>query len=132
MFDIKKEVDEITKDVVSWKNHLHQNPELAMQEYKTTKFIYELLISFGIEDVCIASDNIGVIATIYGKDKNNAVALRADIDALAIVEDTDDIFKSKNDGVMHACGHDAHTAILLGVAKILFKEKDFLDRKSVV
>ena len=125
LFDIDKEIDTILPEAKEWKNHIHQNPELSMKEYNTSKFIYEKLIAFGIKDTKMIGDN-AVIATIYGLDKTKAIAIRADIDALPTEEKTNDPFISKNIGVMHACGHDLHTAILLSVAKILSTHKDLL------
>lgn len=118
LFDIDKEIDTLLEEAKEWKNHIHQNPELSIKEYDTSKFIHEKLISFGIEDVRMIGE-IAVIATIYGLDKTKGIAIRADIDALPTEEKTSDPFISKNIGIMHACGHDLHTAILLAVSKIL-------------
>ncbi len=104
-------------EVVEMRRNLHKNPELGRQEVNTTKLIRDYLSKLGIENT--QPLETGVVATIYGKDKKRAVALRADIDALPIIEKTDCEFISRNEGVMHACGHDLHAAALLGAAKVL-------------
>lgn len=103
--------------------HLHQNPELGRQEYKTQAFVLEKLREMGIAGEKIA--DTGVVATIYGGKPGKTVAFRGDMDALPIQEETDLPYKSQNPGVMHACGHDLHTTALLGVAKwfVAHKEK---------
>lgn len=110
-------------EVVSLRRHLHANPELSYQEYNTVKFVAQTLKSFGIESTEIAAT--GLVAEIKGKKPGKkTIALRADMDALPITEANDVPYKSKNNGVMHACGHDAHTSSLLGTAKILNEVKD--------
>ena len=112
------------EEVVAMRRHLHQNPELSYQERKTGLFIAQKLADLGIEYTHGVAEN-GVVGLIKGKNPSKKViALRADFDALPIQEINDVPYKSKNDGVMHACGHDAHTASLLGVAKILYELKD--------
>ena len=99
-------------------HHLHAHPELSYQEFETSKFVQGKLKEFGIPFTVIATT--GVVGIIEGKNPNKRiVALRADMDALPIKEENDIPYKSKNDGVMHACGHDVHTTCLLGAAKIL-------------
>jgi amidohydrolase len=106
-------------DVVSFRRHLHAHPELSYQEYNTAKFIAKQLLSFGIQ-VHEGIAGTGVVAIIEGKNPTKKIiALRADIDALPIQEINSKEYKSTNKGVMHACGHDVHTASLLGTAKIL-------------
>jgi len=102
--------------------HLHQNPELGRQEYKTQAFVLEKLREMGIEGEKIA--DTGVVATIYGGKPGKTVAFRGDMDALPIQEETDLPYKSQVPGVMHACGHDLHTTLLLGVAKWFLTHKD--------
>jgi amidohydrolase len=112
-----------SKDVVDFRRHLHANPELSYQEFNTVKFVAEKLQSFGIETKEVATT--GLIAEVKGKNPaKKTVALRADMDALPITEANDVPYKSKTDGVMHACGHDVHTSSLLGTAKILNELKD--------
>jgi amidohydrolase len=106
-------------EFVANRRHLHQNPELSYQEYNTQKYVAERLKEIGITPTSIA--NTGLVATIEGRNPSSkVVALRADMDALPIVEANDVPYKSLNQGVMHACGHDVHTASLLGVSKILY------------
>jgi amidohydrolase len=113
-----------SREVVSLRRHLHENPELSYQEYNTAKFVAQTLRSFGIEPTeGIATT--GILAEIKGKNPGKKmVALRADMDALPITELNDVPYKSKNNGVMHACGHDVHTSSLLGTARILEEVKD--------
>ncbi len=107
------------------RRHLHQHPELGMKEYETTAFIHKELTAMGIEVVPIKADT-GVLGIIQGEKPGPATvtALRADIDALPILEKTGLPYASKNEGVMHACGHEGHTTILLGVAKLLNSMRD--------
>lgn len=105
------------------REHLHRNPELSFQEYNTANFIEEKLKSFGLEPKRMAET--GLVALIEGRNPSKkTVALRADIDALPIVEANDKPYKSQNEGVMHACGHDVHTSCLLGATKILLELKN--------
>lgn len=111
-------------EVVSIRRHLHQNPELSFEEKETAKFIHKELDALNISFTKNVAGN-GTLALIKGKNPDKkCFALRADIDALPIIEQNDITYKSKVEGKMHACGHDAHTASLLGVAKILNQIKD--------
>ena len=103
--------------------HLHANPELSYQEFETCKFVQAQLTKIGIPFTVIATT--GVLGIIEGKNPTKRViALRADMDALPIIEENEVDYKSKHEGVMHACGHDVHTTILLGAAKILWTLRD--------
>jgi amidohydrolase len=105
-------------EVVSLRRHLHENPELSYKEFNTAKFVANTLKSFGIESKELATT--GLVAEIKGRNpEKKTIALRADMDALPITEANDVPYKSKVEGVMHACGHDVHTSSLLGTAKIL-------------
>jgi amidohydrolase len=107
-----------SQSFIDVRHHLHANPELSYQEHKTSEFIQERLKEYGIPYKVMAET--GVIGLIEGKNPSSRViALRADIDALPIEEKNEVPYKSKNHGVMHACGHDVHTTILLGASKIL-------------
>ena len=108
--------------VTDWRRHLHQNPELSFQEENTSKYISEKLDELGIEHTRRIAQN-GIVGIIEGNDQGPVCALRADMDALPILEANEVSYKSQNEGVMHACGHDAHTASLLGAAKILQETK---------
>lgn len=105
-------------DFIEIRHHLHAHPELSYQEFETSKYIQHQLMEMGIP--CKVMASTGVIGLIEGRNPDSRViALRADIDALPIQEENDVTYRSKNDGVMHACGHDVHTTCLLGAAKIL-------------
>ena len=115
--------NQIHSDVVANRRHLHANPELSFHEYETSAYVAQKLDELGIEYKKMA--NTGLVALIKGAKQSDAVvALRADMDALPIVEANDVVYKSKNPGVMHACGHDVHTSSLLGTAKILTELKN--------
>ncbi|WP_143414863.1 M20 family metallopeptidase [Geobacillus sp. E263] len=116
--EIKQLVDEIKEEVIAWRRHLHANPELSFHEEKTAQFVYETLQSFGNLQLSRPTKT-SVMARLIGDEPGKVVAIRADMDALPIQEENTFEFASKNPGVMHACGHDGHTAMLLGTAKIL-------------
>jgi amidohydrolase len=106
-------------DTVAWRRHLHSHPELSFQEENTSRFVSEKLTEMGIEHQ-IGVAGHGVVALIKGRNpRKRTVALRADMDALPIQEANQVPYRSRNEGVMHACGHDVHTASLLGAARIL-------------
>jgi len=109
---------ERTEQVIGFRRHLHQYPELSFQERNTARFVAEQLQSFGLSPQAGVADT-GVVATIEGKKPGKTIALRADMDALPIREANEVPYKSKHEGVMHACGHDVHTSSLLGTAFIL-------------
>jgi amidohydrolase len=113
--------EEMVQQLVSWRRHLHAHPELAFQEVETTALIIDLLEQWGIAyERPLAT---GVIATVRGSKPGPTVAVRCDIDALPIREENTFDFASKVDGHMHACGHDGHTSIQLGLVKILSELK---------
>ncbi|KAI9550008.1 putative thermostable carboxypeptidase 2-like [Daphnia sinensis] len=115
--------NQIHAETVANRRHLHAHPELSFHEYETSAFVAKKLDELGIEYKKMA--NTGLVALIKGSKPSNAVvALRADMDALPIVEANEVEYKSQNHGVMHACGHDVHTSSLLGTAKILSELKD--------
>lgn len=122
IMDINKEAELLSNYVVRLRKHFHMYPELGMQEYETSKRIKEELHNMGIPFVSVGET--GVVGLV-GKGER-VIALRADMDALPIQERTEVAYKSKYDGVMHACGHDAHTASLLGAAQILKKYEEEL------
>ena len=115
---IKQLAKQYAPELIGVRRHLHANPELSYQEFKTADYVKARLTEMGIAFETIATT--GVLGMIKGKNPDSRViALRADMDALPIVEENDVPYKSVNKGVMHACGHDVHTTILLGAAKIL-------------
>ncbi len=123
--ELRNDIDEILPGVVADRRHLHEHPELSFQEYETAKFVAGRLESLGVEEIRTGIAGTGVTALIRGRKGDGKVALvRADMDALPILEENDVEYKSRNDGVMHACGHDAHTALLLGAARVLMDRRD--------
>jgi amidohydrolase len=121
---IRKAAADLLPHITSVRRHLHAHPELSFEEFKTAAFVDEQLKSMGIADVQTMA-NTGRVATIKGRNpEKKVVALRADMDALPIQEQNNVPYKSGNDGVMHACGHDVHTSSLLGAANILNGLKD--------
>jgi amidohydrolase len=113
----------VFKDLLlEWRRHLHSHPELSWQELETTEFILNELKKLGIEDISRPLKT-GLVAKIEN-GKGKCVALRADIDALPITEQNTCSYKSQNDGVMHACGHDVHSTCLLGAAKYIIENRD--------
>lgn len=121
---IKQLASEYFSEIVNLRRELHANPELAFQEFKTADLIYKKLNEWKIETKQGIAKT-GLVAMIYGKNPSKkTVALRADMDALPISEAGDVEYKSKNEGIMHACGHDVHMASLLGTAKILNNIRD--------
>lgn len=120
---IKSLSAEYFEEIREIRRHIHANPELSFQEHNTASFIEKKLAEFGITNTQRIADT-GVTFCLEGKEKGKTIALRADIDALPIHEKNAVDYKSKNDGVMHACGHDVHTSNLLGVAKVLSQLTD--------
>ena len=120
---LDQEVNKVKEEVIKWRRYLHKNPELSFHEEKTARFVYETLESFG-HLVLSRPTKTSVVARLIGDKPGKVLAIRADMDALPIQEENDFEFTSNNPGVMHACGHDGHTAMLLGTAKILSGLKD--------
>ncbi|MDZ7266790.1 MAG: M20 family metallopeptidase [candidate division KSB1 bacterium] len=112
-------------DFIRARRHLHQHPELSWQERETSRFIRHWLEECGIE-LRIAKDFYATLGIIRGKQAGPVVGLRADIDALPIMETSEVPYRSHNPGVMHACGHDGHTAVLLGTARVLARLREQL------
>ena len=121
-----QEVEEVYDQMISWRRHLHENPELSFKEENTARMVGDVLGGYGIE-VHRNVGGHGVVGILKGSNTGPTVALRADMDALPIQEENDVPYKSRVPNVMHACGHDAHTATLLGVAKILSTHRDELN-----
>ena len=122
--DIKEKAENIKDYIIEMRRHFHQNPELSLEEFETTKKIVNELEKMGIEVSTFKDGLTGCVGTIKGAKEGKTLLLRADIDALSVHEKTNLEFASRIDGKMHACGHDCHAAMLLGVAKILSEMKD--------
>ena len=118
-------MSDLHKEMTGWRRHLHQNPEFGFEEVQTAAFVAEKLRSFGIEEVAEGVGGTGVVATLRAGEGNRAISLRADMDALRIEEAGESSYRSQTPGVMHACGHDGHTTMLLGAAKTLAETRDF-------
>jgi amidohydrolase len=120
---IKQLARKYAPDLVEIRHHLHAHPELSYKEFETSRFVQEKLGETGIPFRVMAGT--GVVGLIRGKNPGSRViALRADMDALPINEENDISYRSKHEGIMHACGHDVHTTVLLGAARILHELKD--------
>lgn len=125
--EVKKKASGIVGEIIQTRRHLHSHPELSFQEFKTAKFVSDYLKDIGLKPIDGIA-NTGVSVLIEGKNPTKKIiALRADMDALPIHETNDVSYKSKNEGVMHACGHDVHTSSLLGTARILNDLKEHFD-----
>lgn len=111
---------------VSWRRYLHENPEPSFEEYETRKYIVDKLKSFGYEEIEEEVGGGGIVTYLRGEQEGPTIGFRADFDALRIQEATGLPFASKNPGVMHACGHDGHTATLLSVAKVMKEHQSSL------
>src|SRR4051812_38728320 len=127
MSTLQKKIQSLAKkyaaEFIDVRHHLHAHPELSYQEFETSRFVQHKLTELGIPFTVMAET--GVVGLIQGKNPaKKVIALRADMDALPITEQNDIPYKSKNEGVMHACGHDVHTTCLLGAAKILQELKN--------
>lgn len=124
--NIKQEIKDMIPEMVNWRHDIHEKPEIAYQERYTSEFIASKLKKFNIE-VHHNFGKTGLVGVIKGKktNSNKTIGIRADIDALPLNEKTNLPYASKNDGAMHACGHDGHTAILMGAAKYLANTRNF-------
>lgn len=118
MVNIDKAVESLKHEIIQIRRELHQIPELGFEEFKTNKYINKFLKGLDI-DACEKTAGTGILAYFKGQKGDKTIAFRADIDALPILEKTDASYSSLHEGKMHACGHDGHTAILLGLAKYL-------------
>jgi amidohydrolase len=118
------EIKRLQDEMVSWRRDLHANPELGFAETRTSTFIQERLQTFAVDEIHTFTGT-GVVAVIRGRDGDQAIGLRADIDALPIPEESGVPYASTSPGVMHACGHDGHTSMLLGAAKYLAASRKF-------
>ncbi|TRY27036.1 amidohydrolase [Brevibacillus sp. LEMMJ03] len=121
---LKELLKEMEPQMVAWRRHLHQYPELSFQEEKTPAMIADILRELQFDEVRTGVGGRGVVGVLHGGKPGATVALRADFDALPIQDEKEVAYKSKVPGVMHACGHDAHTSGLLGLATVLARHRD--------
>lgn len=130
---VKNRFAELLPEITAWRRDFHQHPELLYEVYRTAGKVAELLRAFGVDEVVEGVGRTGVVGVIKGRTDSHGrvIGLRADMDALPIRERTGVEYASKNPGAMHACGHDGHTAMLLGAAKYLAETRNF-DGTAVV
>ena len=121
----KLDHDALQDEMTGWRRQLHANPEFGFEEKQTAAFVAAKLREFGLDDVAEGVGGTGVVGTLKRGSGNRSIALRADMDALRIAEQGDHAHRSRSPGVMHACGHDGHTTMLLGAAKLLAAEGGF-------
>ena len=126
----KESIAAVVPKVKQWRRHFHQYPELSFEEFKTTEYIIEQLKDLGDIEYERVSPT-GVVARLNGVKPGPVIAMRADIDALRMSENSGLEFSSRHDGVMHACGHDAHTAMLLGALHVLHAQRQELEGSFV-
>ncbi|MCE8537533.1 amidohydrolase [Ruegeria pomeroyi] len=124
---IKNRLADMKEEITGWRRHLHAHPELLFDVHQTAAFVVERLREFGVDNITTGIGRTGVVATIKGKTDTagKVIGLRADMDALPITEATGLDYASTVPGKMHACGHDGHTAMLLGAAKYLAETRNF-------
>ena len=120
------------EEMKGWRRHLHQHPELSFDCHETAAFVVERLRAFGVDEIHEGIARTGVVAIINGRDGGPTIGLRADMDALPIVETTGAEYASQVPGRMHACGHDGHTTMLLGAAKYLAETRRFAGRVALL
>ena len=127
-------ISDFTDEIAEWRHDFHANPELLFDVGRTAGRVTELLESFGVDEIATGIAENGVVAIINGSrtDSGKTIGLRADMDALPILEETGKPYASKTKGKMHACGHDGHTAMLLGVARYLSETRNFNGRVALI
>jgi len=121
--EIKEKCSEIMDEVIRIRRDIHKNPELGFNEYRTSSIASDFMKNLGFS-VRTNVAKTGVVGVLEGERPGKTIAIRADMDAIPIAEENDFEYASQNKNVMHACGHDAHIAIALGTAKILYHFKD--------
>ncbi|KQI72823.1 amidohydrolase [Loktanella sp. 5RATIMAR09] len=124
---VKNRFAELLPEITAWRHDLHENPEILFETHRTSAIVADKLKEFGCDEIVTGIGRTGVVGVIKGKTNTSGkvIGLRADMDALPIHEQTGLEYKSKVDGAMHACGHDGHTAMLLGAAKYLSETRNF-------
>lgn len=125
------EIQAMQEEIFANRRWFHAHPELSFEEIQTAAKVVEILRDIGIDEIWEGVGRTGVVAVIRGGKPGKCIALRADMDALPIQETSDLPFKSQNDGVMHACGHDGHMSGLLAAAKVIFAERSSLSGSSI-
>lgn len=115
----------LAPEVISWRHRIHANPELAFNEHETARFVAEKLRSFDFDEVHEGIGGTGIVGVLRSGTGTRAIGLRAELDALPVIEKTGLAYASKREGLMHACGHDGHTSMLLGAAKLLSQSRRF-------
>ncbi len=127
-------VAELHEEVTGWRREIHSNPELLYDVHETAAKVADLLKGFGVDEIVTGIGQTGVVGIINGNKTSSGktIALRADMDALPITEETGKEYASKTKGKMHACGHDGHTAMLLGAAKYLSETRNFNGRVALI
>jgi amidohydrolase len=125
-------IADYANDMTAWRRHLHQNPELGFACVKTAAFVTERLREFGVDEIHEGIGQTGVVAIIEGQGEGAVIGLRADMDALPMTEETGAEYASQIPGKMHACGHDGHTAMLLGAARYLAETRRFRGRVALI
>ncbi len=120
-----RDLEALNHEMTAWRRDLHAHPEFGFEERRTSAFVAGKLRQFGFDEVAEGIGGTGVVGTLRRGTGNRAIALRADMDALRITEQTTLSYCSQNPGTMHACGHDGHTAMLLGAAKLLAEDGGF-------
>ena len=128
-------VADLMPEIAAWRQDIHAHPEVLFDVHRTAAFVAEKLKAFGCDEVVTGIGRTGVVAVIKGKKAGGGartIGLRADMDALPITEATGLSYQSKNPGKMHACGHDGHTAMLLGAAKYLAETRNFAGNAVVI
>jgi hippurate hydrolase len=131
---IANRIAEMKAEVATWRRDIHQHPEIQFDVHRTAGSVAEKLKAFGCDEVVTGIGKTGVVGVIHGKGSGprKVIGLRADMDALPMDEETNLPYRSKNPGKMHACGHDGHTAMLLGGAKYLAETRDFSGTAVVI
>ena len=119
-------------EMQGWRHHMHTYPELGFDCFETAKFVKSKLEEFGVDEIYTEIAKTGIVAIIRGKSNGKTIGLRADMDALPLEEATSKEYKSKKTGVMHACGHDGHTTMLLGAAKYLCETRNFSGNVALI
>ncbi len=125
-------IAEYFEEMKEWRQHIHANPELDMECHNTAAFVVEKLRAFGVDEIHEKIGISGVVGIINGQGDGPTIGLRADMDALPMPEETGLPYASTVDGLMHACGHDGHTTMLLGAAKYLAETRNFAGRVALI